>query len=104
MAMSISVTVVPGPPDIPVTLQIECRGLGRDKEIELVINDGLRGEAIVPVDGDVSRAVALTLADKTSLLDIAQVSATIKDDQRAGATLCRMKTALGDSLAIRYKV
>ena len=96
-------TVLPGSPDVPQFVEIDCSGLDNAKTVQFLVNGQVRGTIPVVANG---RAVLSYIVPpgqvRNALADFGHCE--INADVTIGNTLARLSTGLGDSIELRYQV
>jgi len=103
MAIRTEFKVIPGPPDVPTSVEIICTGLDNTKQVELLTNGKVRSTISVANDKSLNSTFTIsTGAIRGNLVDIGSGHSEVKEVGRDGVLL-RVSTGFDDSLELRYK-
>lgn len=101
MAQHPTLLVLPGSPETPEFVQIDCSGMDLTKTIELLVNDVVRGSVPVDLVGDATLLYVVPAGPiRNALADITWCDGRFDDE---GNILCRVETGQGDSMGLRYQ-
>ena len=101
----VNVKVIPGSPEIPQEVEVNCSGLDDTKTLELLINDNVIAKFSVPVGGVINQTFPLSTDQvRNALADIGSCSANFSNVVPDGKYFCYIRTGLDDSMGLRYQV
>jgi hypothetical protein len=97
-----SLTVLPGEPEVPETVEISYSNADPSKTLEVLVNDVVRATAPVDPSGSLDISIPVSPGQmRNALVDIGGCSAEFSE---AGDILCSVRTGLGDKLQLRYQI
>lgn len=97
--------VLPGFPDTPQTVAIDCSEMDTTKTLEFLVNDKVRGTIPVEITGlAVLNYLVPAGQVRNALADFGSCTADFSTPVPDGEYFCKVSTGLGDSMGLRYKV
>lgn len=101
MAEFARLKVLPGSPDTPQSVEVDCSGMDFGRTVQLLVNDVVRASVPVEIAGGATLIFLVSPGPIRNAL--ADLNACEGLNTKGEASLCRIETGDGDSMALRYQ-